>query len=231
MQLHIKNLRMSFSHIRHPQKPSQPDEAPKYKFNGIVSEDTRICFTHGGRKHVVKPADMPKVEMLLLKEKFGEGVKLPAKPIWLASSFLYNTAEQQVGSRSPKIDSETGEFYDGYGKGVYFFAANSGQTEPPLVIDQKRNDLPASSGKPENGDFVNAIIDAYAFEYKNKKGLSGTIKGIQFVRTGEKFGAAREIEATAFDEEELEEEMEGEAAFPEGSTGFDEEPDDDDVCF
>jgi hypothetical protein len=232
MQLHIKNVRMSFAHIRTPQKPTQPDELPKFKFNGIVSDETRISFTHGGKSYTVKPSDMPKVELLLLKEKFGNEVKRPAAPIWASSNFLYNVAEQQVGSRSPKIDQESGDFYDGYEEGTYFFSASAPEGEPPLVVDQKRRELAASSGHPENGDYVNVIIDAFAYEYKNKKGLSGTVKGVQYLRDGEKFGAARGVEASAFDEEELDddlEEMSGDDAFPEDGFGGEEEADD--SCF
>lgn len=223
---------MSFSHIRTPQKPTQPDEAAKFKFNGIVSEDTRIVFTHNGKKLTAKISDMAKVEDLLLKEKFGQGVKRPAEAIWKANTFLFNRADQQVGSRSPKIDQETGEFYEGYNEDTYFFAANSDQGDAPLVIDQKCRALPATSGHPENGDFVNCIIDAYAFEYQGKKGLSGTIKGVQYLREGDKFGAARGIDSSAFDEEELEEELEemdGDDAFgpADDDAGFEEEEDGD----
>lgn len=198
MQIKIKNCRLSFSNLRKPFVPKTGD--PKFTFNGICDENTTVEVTVDDKKITIPHTQAQKVIDRICKDKWG---KTPAK----LEMFLYNRADTQVGSRGPKIN-EDGDFYDGYTKDTMFFSAGTKAVDAPegiLVVDQHRKVLPASSGHPVNGDYVNAIINAFAYEYEGKKGLSASLEGIQYLRKGEPFGASK-IEANAFDEEELEEE-------------------------
>jgi hypothetical protein len=56
---------------------------------------------------------------------------------------------------------------------------------------------------PVNGDYVNAIINIFAYEYEGKKGISASIEAVQYLRKGEAFGTAK-VTVDAFDDEEME---------------------------
>lgn len=203
MQIKIKNCRMSFSNLFTPWTPAGGD--PKFTFNGICSDDTTVTVTNADGKQVTVPhTKFPEVIAQIVKEKWGKAI--PATKLQL---FVYNRADTEVGSRGPRINDE-GEYYEGYEADTMFFSAGTKVKDAPdgiLVVDQKRNKLDASSPHPVNGDYVNAVLSVYAYEYEGKKGVSASIEGVQFLRKGEPFGAGK-IEATAFDEEELEDDEE-----------------------
>ena len=192
---------MSFGHIRKPAKPIG-EEKPKFAFNGICSADTTFEVDVDGTKKTFKHDQVDKIVSRLCKEKFGKDI-----PKNMLTNFLYNVASAQVGTRSPKINKD-GDYYDGYDENTMFFAVNTKVEDAPngiLIVDQKRNPLSATSGHPVNGDYVNVVIDAYAYEFKGKKGISGSFGAVQYLRKGEPFGSSAAVEATAFDEELMEE--------------------------
>ncbi len=197
MRIQIKNCRLSFASLRKPYVPKVGD--PKFTFNGICSADTKIVVTaKDGSKKVLPHTAMDKVLDAVCKEKWG---KTPAK----LENYAYNRADTAVGSRQPRIN-EDGDFYDGYEADTMFFSAGVKQADKPQgvpIFDQKREPLPAESGHPINGDYVNAIINLFAYEYEGKKGISASIEGVQYLRKGEPFGSAG-VDSKEFDEEELE---------------------------
>lgn len=204
MQVKLKNVRMSFANIRKPYVPKTGDQ--KYTFSGICSGDTKIDVTIDGKKLLLPHTEFSKVLDAVCKDKWG---KTPAK----LEMYAYARADQQVGSRGAKIN-EDGDYYDGYDEDTWFFAAGVKVADAPdgvLIVDQKREPLPASAGHPVNGDYVNAILNLFAYEYEGKKGISASIEAIQYLRKGEPFGAAK-ASAEAFDEE-LEEELDEEESF------------------
>ena len=197
MQVKIKNVRLSFSNLRKPYTPKTGD--PKYTFTGICSADSTVEATIDDKKVTVPSTDFEKIILAkVCKDKWG---KTPAK----LELFVYSKADQQVGSRGPKIN-EDGDFYDGYDANTMFFSAGTKVADAPngiLIVDQKRQPLPASTGMPNNGDYVNAIINIFCFEQDGKKGISASIEAVQYLRKGESFGTAK-VTVDAFEDEEME---------------------------
>lgn len=201
MQIKIKNARLSFANIRKPFTPKIGD--PKYTASFICSDDTMIEVTGpDGSKKVLPHSKMEEVIKKVATEKWQ---KVPAR----MELYVYARADQQVGSRGPRIN-EDGDYYDGYTEDTYFFTAGTKVEDAPdgiLIVDQRRQKLDATSGHPVSGDYVNAVINIFAFEYEGKKGVSASLEGIQYLRKGEPFGASK-IDANAFDEEDLEDDEE-----------------------
>lgn len=196
MQVKIKNVRLSFSNLRKPYTPKTGD--PKYTLTGICSADTTVEATINDQKMVMPHTQFDKIITQVCKDKWG---KTPAK----LELFAYSRADLQVGSRGPKIN-EDGEYYDGYTKDTMFFAAGTKVADASngiLIVDQKRQPLPASSGMPVNGDYVNAIINVFCYEQDGKKGISASIEAVQYLRKGESFGTPK-VTVDAFDDEEME---------------------------
>lgn len=201
MQIKIKNARLSFASIRKPYVPKTGD--PKFTASLICSEDTIVEFTVDGKK--VDMDHYKGAERIIKLTCISKWGKVPGK----LELYVYSRADQQVGSRGPKVD-EDGEFYDGYTAETYFFSAGTkvaDSPDGPLIVGPDRKPLPATSGHPINGDYVNAVINVFAYEYEGKKGVSASLEGIQYLRKGVPFGASK-ITADAFDEEELEDDEE-----------------------
>lgn len=199
MQVKIKNCRLSFSNLRKPYVPKTGD--PKFTFTGICSPDTQVEVNFGGGKELLSYTKFSKVVDAVCKEKWG---KTPAK----LEMYVFAKADMQVGSRGAKVD-EDGEYYDGYDENTWFFSAGTKVADAPtgiMVIDQKREPLPAAAGHPLNGDYVNAIINVFAYEYEGKKGISASVEAVQYLRKGIPFGAEK-VGKDAFDDELEDEDM------------------------
>jgi hypothetical protein len=205
MQIQVKYVRASFLNIFQPYTPATGDA--KYGATGICDENTRVVFTHEGKKQDIPYSDFSKVVLPILTKEKGWN-KVPK----VLTNYAFARADETVGSRGPKISNKTEEYYDGYTEETYFFTGSTKvekMPNGPLIIDQKRMSLRAANGKPISGDVVNLLLNVFMYEYEKKKGVSASFEGIQYVRKGEHFGAAP-AEPSAFDEEELEEGDEGE---------------------
>jgi hypothetical protein len=59
----------------------------------------------------------------------------------------------------------------------------------PLVVDADRTPLAEADGKPYAGCYVNALVEIFG-QTNEHKGIRCKLKGVQFVRDGDAFGAA-----------------------------------------
>lgn len=69
----------------------------------------------------------------------------------------------------------------------------------PLVIDQRKNPLAESDGKPYAGCYVNVKLSIYAQDGKNK-GIRCSLQTVQFDSDGDSFGGAKIGTADGFDD-------------------------------
>ena len=187
MQIKIKNARASFLNIRQPYSPKTGE--PKFTGNFICNDETTVSLDGG--KTWQPYADAMNIALTqLCKDKWNG--KVPAK----MENYVYCKADGS-GTRDAYVNDEETRF---------FVAGVKVKDRPhgPLIIDQKRLPLPAESGHPVSGDYVNVILNLFAYEWEGKKGVSGSLEGIQYLREGEPFGA-KAVESSAFDEEEVDE--------------------------
>jgi hypothetical protein len=85
-----------------------------------------------------------------------------------------------------------------------FVAASAQETAPPTVVDAARQALTERSGKPYAGCYVNASIELWAQDNAYGKRINATLRGVQFVRDGDSFGAgSRAAAPDEFDEIEV----------------------------
>jgi hypothetical protein len=89
--------------------------------------------------------------------------------------------------------------YDGFA-GMMYIGAHRKQTDgQPLLIDQHKNPLKPSDGKPYGGCYVNCSFDIYAQDGENS-GIRAGLMGIQFLRDGDSFGGAGKSKGDEFDD-------------------------------
>lgn len=85
-------------------------------------------------------------------------------------------------------DGNEKEDKEGYGDEVMFIPASN--TKRPVVVDRDLTPLTADDSKPYAGCYVNATIRLFAYDHKTGgKGVSASLRAIQFVKDGESFGA------------------------------------------
>lgn len=91
-------------------------------------------------------------------------------------------------NRTPLRDGNERSDKEGYGDEVMFVGARN-KKRPP-VVDRDLTPLTAEDSKPYAGCYVNATIRLFAFDHKvGGKGVSASLRAVQFVRDGESFGA------------------------------------------
>lgn len=93
---------------------------------------------------------------------------------------------------------------DGFGDGTMFIRAS--RKNRPAVVDRELNTLAKDDpGVPYAGCFVNASLRLFAWSHKTGgKGVSAELRGVQFLKDGESFGAGPiipEKEFSKIDEE------------------------------
>jgi hypothetical protein len=72
---------------------------------------------------------------------------------------------------------------EGFKGNLYVSASNKLR---PLVIDGMKQPLDANSGKPYSGCYVNAEIELWAQDNKFGKRINASLRGVQFVRDGQR---------------------------------------------
>lgn len=88
--------------------------------------------------------------------------------------------------------------YEGF-EGNFFVSARS--KVKPSVFDQQRQELQEQDGKPYSGCYVNASIELWAQENSYGKRVNAQLRGVQFLRDGDRFaGGGSAADADEFDE-------------------------------
>lgn len=91
-------------------------------------------------------------------------------------------------ARQPLRDGNEKDGKEGYGDEVMFVSARN--TKRPVVVDRDLIPLTADDSRPYAGCYVNATIRLFAYDHKTGgKGVSASLRGVQFVKDGESFGA------------------------------------------
>lgn len=161
--------------------------------------DARLAFPNiwtpykesfGGR--FIIPPNHPQVKT------FKDAMKAVAKEKWPDKwQSIYAALEKQ--DKLALHDGATKSEYEGF-EGNLFVAANS--KVRPTVLDQMRNELSQSDGKPYSGCFVVALLEIWAQDHKEHgKRINANLRGVQFLRDGDAFsGGGKPADADEFDD-------------------------------
>ena len=87
--------------------------------------------------------------------------------------------------------------------GYFYISTRSSTDYPPVLIDGARK--PVIDGKNwVSGDWGYAKLSFYGFEFEGKKGVSTSLRAIQFTKKDEPFGSNADPEAVAAEFDEVE---------------------------
>lgn len=80
--------------------------------------------------------------------------------------------------------------------GYWFISTRSAKEYPPVLIDAKRNPV-FSAIDWVSGDWGNVKLSFYGYEFEGKKGVSTSLRALQFVAKDEPFGSSQDPETVA----------------------------------
>ena len=171
----------------------------------ILLRDVRLGYGHG----LWTKSKPPKADASA-KEKYRIALILHAEHPQLAEvrKAIAGEMEAKFGAKwqavlkaaeaGQKSCLRDGNTKDGEGfEDNWFISANS-ETRP-TVFDRNRAPVTADDGIVYSGCYVNASIDIYAFN-NVAKGNSAGLRGVQFLRKGDAFGAGAPADESEFDE-------------------------------
>lgn len=168
----LRNVRLSFPDLFTARL--NPNAAPgaKPKFGASFLLDKKI--------HATQIAEIKRAVDTLLKEKKWAPATVKSVPMVEASS---------------KINSKTGEAYDGYDENTMVVSSN--HTKRPGIFDTDGSPLVESDGKPYGGCYVHANVDIYAYDKIAQHGrrICCSLRAVQFARDGDPFGGGVAITA------------------------------------
>jgi hypothetical protein len=99
----------------------------------------------------------------------------------------------------PLRDGDEKSDKEGYGDDVMFITAKSDSR--PVVVDRDKSPLVKEDGKPYAGCYVNGGISLFAYSHPTGgKGVSASLRWVQFSKDGESFGASKVDVDTEIDE-------------------------------
>ncbi|HGJ5883251.1 DUF2815 family protein [Arsenophonus sp.] len=180
MKIKLNNVRLAFPDLFEPSQFSGQSEF-KYRATFLIAKNRTDLIEEikAGIKHVIG-------------EKWG------TKDI----EKIYNSICNNP-NRFCLRDGDSKE-YDGYAGNLYIGASNKSR---PLVIDRNTSPLTAKDGRPYSGCHVNATIEFYAYD-NNGKGVSASLRGVQFFRDGDAFSGGSVASVDEFDDLSMAEEEE-----------------------
>lgn len=168
----LRNVRLSFPNLftARTQPGAAPGSTPKFGASFLLNKKT----------HATQIAEIERAVELLMKEKKWAKATVKSVPMVEASS---------------KINSKTGEPYDGYDDDT--MSVNANHTKRPLVVALDGSPLVESDGKPYGGCYVNANVDIYAYDKNPQHGrrICCSLRSVQFVKDGQAFGGGAAINA------------------------------------
>lgn len=91
--------------------------------------------------------------------------------------------------------------YDGY-PGNFYLSAAAQETAKPTVLNPDRTPFIEGSGQKRiySGCFVNASIELWAQDNQYGQRVNATLRGVQFLRDGDSFSAARPADSDEFED-------------------------------
>ena len=175
MIVKLNSVRIAFATLFEPKQVNGEGE-PRYSCVFIIEP--------GSANAKAIEAAIPEVAKEKWKEK---GIDI-AKKLFSEGRVCY--------LRAAKTNKE-GEVYPGFEDTYSITASNKSR---PTVVDRNRTPLGQADGRPYSGCFVNAVIEIWAQDNNWGRRINANLKGIQFEKDGDAFGASAPVSPDAFED-------------------------------
>jgi len=170
MKIKLTNVRLSFPDLFEAEA-FKPGDQPKFKATFLIPKNSPL----------VKDIERAAVDAL--------NAKFPGKG---------ELIRKQIAGNNNKCCIQDGDLteYDGYAGHI---AVSAKSAVRPLVIDADKSPLSEQDGVIYAGCFVNASIEFFAYDQQGR-GLSASLRGVQFFRDGDAFTGGGAADVDDFDD-------------------------------
>lgn len=162
----------------------------------MIIKNVRLSFPSLFKTEVYNGVDTGKYAVTLLLGKDDAQVEN-------LKTTILNAAENKFGKPLPKglkmpLGDGDEKEYSGYAD---HYSLKASTKNRPVIIDGKKNPITETDGVIYGGCYVNASIDFWVMDNQYGKRVLCNLKGIQFAKDGERFGASNDA-LDEFDEVE-----------------------------
>lgn len=166
----------------------------------VMLNDVRLSFPSLFEATAFNPSDKPSFSASFIFPKDHPGVKEIKEAIEATGKEKWNdkwdAIKKSLGTdKIPLKDGDTKD-YDGYAGNLFISARNYNR---PVVVDQDRTPLSEADGKPYAGCYVNASLEFWAQDNNYGKRINCKVRGVQFYKDGDSFGASGSMSGDEFD--------------------------------
>lgn len=102
------------------------------------------------------------------------------------------------GLKVALADGDLKSQYDGF-SGMKYVSAHSQASNPPRLLDGQKKELPRNTPVIFPGCYVNASVDFWAQDNQWGKRINAQLRGVQYVKDGDSFGAGSAASPDEFD--------------------------------
>lgn len=190
MDIRLKNVRLAFPALFEPS--SIGEGQPKYGAKLIVSDDSEAVLI--GDKQIAGSA----AGICELAIKQVAITKWKDKAQAIVQNFDRLGKKPDTFFVPGPYKNRDGVPYDGFVARSYVTATN--QVRPTLVDRDGKTQLIPGDGRLYAGCFVNALISVWAQDNQYGRAIRASLKGVQFLRDGDAFGAGTVAGIGAFDD-------------------------------
>lgn len=159
--------------------------------------NARLSFPEIWKPKAVNEGDTPRFScsLLLTKEDQLDQIQMIKAAIWELAKTSKEFGGEEMAKKLlkthklhvPLHDGEEKD-YEGYGPEIMFMSCST--TKRPSVVDRDLTTLVESDGRPYAGCYVNAVVRLWPQVHpKGGKRINCELRGLQFVKDGDAFGA------------------------------------------
>jgi len=154
----------------------------------VFLPSVRLSFPHLFEAHAMQDDQEAKYSVTLLFDNEKHG-KLLDQIDALAERLALDVFKKKIRlTRDLLRDGNEKSDMDGYGDGVTFMTAS--RKTRPVVVDANLNPLTAGDNVIYAGCYCNVTVRLWVQNNKWGKSVNAELRGVQFVKDGESFGAA-----------------------------------------
>lgn len=155
----------------------------------------RVSYPHLFKAHAIKPKDEPKFSITMLFPKKSD-LSIIQKVIRNAKNVYFGSKENWPDDlESPVVDGDDPKFADKEGyKGHWVIKATTKADSKPGLVDRNAEPI-IDQADFYPGCYAIANINAFAWEYGGKEGISFALNHVQKVKDGKPIGGRAPVES------------------------------------
>lgn len=161
----------------------------------VMLTNVRLAFPVLNEPEAFEAGGKPRYSATALFEPNSENHKLCIAAVRAAAAEKWGEAKADAAVKGLtaglKVALQNGDLKSDYAgfEGMMFVGANAQANTPPTLLDGQRKQLPRDTSMIYAGCYVNMSVEFWAQDNQYGKRINASVRGVQFVKDGDAFGA------------------------------------------